>query len=93
MDRGCAQVLNGRARAVKQGRSARSTTVEVDVQERLKARLLELKRERAAGQKMLDELEEQRLRLTETMLRIDGAIQVIEEMLSPEEGDGDPEDA
>ena len=55
------------------------------MQDKLNARLKELQTERAQGQKMLADLEEQRSRLTETMLRIEGAIQVIEEMLNSNE--------
>ena len=52
------------------------------MQEQLQARLDELKREFEAGQTRLNELEMQESRLRETLLRISGAIQVLEEMLA-----------
>jgi hypothetical protein len=48
----------------------------------LEQRLTELKSEFEAGQKMLADLEKKRNELEATMLRISGAIQVIEEMLT-----------
>ena len=64
------------------------------MREQLQARLEELKREFETGQARLRELEAQEARLRETMLRISGAIQVLEEELagtqagsSPKEGD------
>ena len=48
----------------------------------LEKRLSELKSEFEAGQKMLAELEKKRNELEATLLRISGAIQVIEEMLA-----------
>ncbi len=50
------------------------------IDQRLKPRLAELRTEFEAGQKVLDELEEKRERLRESMLRIAGAIQVLEEL-------------
>ena len=44
-------------------------------------RLEELKHEYEAGQKMLSDLEQKKMALEQTMLRISGAIQVLEEML------------
>lgn len=52
------------------------------MRERLQARLEELKRDFETGQARLRELEAQEARLRETMLRISGAIQVLEEELS-----------
>ena len=52
------------------------------MREQLQARLEELKREFETGQARLRELETQEARLRETMLRISGAIQVLEEELS-----------
>lgn len=62
------------------------------MREQLQARVEELKQEFEAGQARLRELETQAARLRETMLRISGAIQVLEEELSrtqAEEGGGD----
>ena len=50
----------------------------------LEKRLATLKSEYETGQKMLTELEQKRSQLEATMLRISGAIQVIEELLAPE---------
>jgi predicted nuclease with TOPRIM domain len=52
------------------------------MQEQLKRRLEELKQEYEAGAARLRELETQGARLRETMLRISGAIQVLEETLA-----------
>ena len=52
------------------------------MRDRLQARLGELKKEFTAGQARLQELEKQQLYLRETMLRISGAIQVLEELLA-----------
>lgn len=51
------------------------------MQERLEHRLKELKAEFEAGQRMLTELETKRLEMEKTLLRISGAIQVLEEEL------------
>lgn len=56
------------------------------MREKLEARLEELKREFETGQARLRELETQEARLRETMLRISGAIQVLEEELSNVQG-------
>lgn len=50
--------------------------------QRLEERLAELQREYEAGQKMIAELDAKRQNLQTTMLRIEGAIQVLREMLS-----------
>jgi predicted nuclease with TOPRIM domain len=60
------------------------------MQEQLHIRLEQLRREFQAGQARLQEMEEQQTRLRETLLRISGAIQVIEEELAKAEaGAGD----
>jgi hypothetical protein len=52
------------------------------MKQKLTQRLQELKAEFEAGQKMLAELEAKQANVRETMLRISGAIQVLEEELS-----------
>ena len=52
------------------------------MRDRLQARLGELKKEFATGQARLQELERQQMHLREMMLRISGAIQVLEELLA-----------
>ena len=52
------------------------------MREQLEKRLTELKSEFEAGQKMLADLDAKKAELQTTMLRISGAIQVIEEMLA-----------
>ncbi len=51
----------------------------------LEQRLQALKQEYEAGQKMLAELERQQAGLRDTMLRISGAVQVLEEELRRDE--------
>lgn len=57
------------------------------MKEQLQQRLQSLKTEYATGQKMLADLEAKQANLRDTLLRINGAIQVLEEILneSPEE--------
>lgn len=55
------------------------------MQEQLKQRLEELKKEYETGQARLRELEAETNHVGETMLRISGAIQVIQEMLNSNE--------
>jgi predicted nuclease with TOPRIM domain len=57
---------------------------------KLQQRLQSLKSEFEAGQKMLAELETKQANLRETLLRISGAIQVLEEVLNeiPEDNGG-----
>jgi len=57
------------------------------MRERLQQRLQPLKSEFEAGQQMLTELEAKQANLQQTLLRISGAIQVLEEVLNdiPEE--------
>jgi predicted nuclease with TOPRIM domain len=52
------------------------------MREQLEKRLEELKAEFESGQKMLNELETKRENLRQTLLRISGAIQVLEEELT-----------
>lgn len=54
------------------------------MRERIKQRLTELQNELATGQKMQAELDAKRAELQTTMLRIEGAIQIIKEMLQAE---------
>ncbi|HET6762785.1 MAG TPA: hypothetical protein VFH27_03910 [Longimicrobiaceae bacterium] len=56
--------------------------------EQLIARLEELKRDYAAGEARLMDLERQQGALRETMLRIAGAIQVIQELLTESSPNG-----
>jgi uncharacterized coiled-coil protein SlyX len=51
------------------------------MKESLEKRLADLEQEYQAGQKMLAELDEKRQNLTSTMLRIQGAMQVLRELL------------
>lgn len=50
----------------------------------IEGRLHELKREFESGQKLLRELEAKQVEVRDTLLRIGGAIQVLEELLRPE---------
>jgi predicted nuclease with TOPRIM domain len=52
------------------------------MQEQLEQRLQQLKSEFEAGQKMLAELEAREASVRETLLRISGAIKVLEEQLT-----------
>jgi hypothetical protein len=52
------------------------------MQEQLQQRLAELRTEYASGQKILADLESKQVNIRETLLRISGAIQVLEEELS-----------
>ncbi|NEO43234.1 hypothetical protein [Moorena producens] len=63
------------------------------MKEKLEQRLQSLKAEFDAGQKLLAEYETKQMSLRETLLRISGAIQVIEEELNQfteAENDGQP---
>ena len=60
------------------------------MKERLEDRLQQLKSEYEAGQKMLAELDARRQNLTTTLLRIEGAMQVLRELI--EQGGGEPPD-
>ncbi|MGB2926635.1 MAG: hypothetical protein WBB82_15150 [Limnothrix sp.] len=52
------------------------------MKEKLQKRLTELKQEYESGQKMMVELETKQNNLRDTLLRISGAIQILEEELS-----------
>lgn len=65
------------------------------MREQLEKRLNQLKAEFESGQQMLADLETRQASLQETLLRISGAIQVLEELLSvappPPSGNGPEE--
>lgn len=52
------------------------------MKEQVEQRLTELKAEFTSGQKVLADLEAKQITLRETLLRISGAIQVLEELLA-----------
>ena len=52
------------------------------MKEQLQKRLAELKSEFEAGQKMMTELESKQSNLRDTLLRISGAIQILEEEIN-----------
>lgn len=54
------------------------------MKEKLETRLASLRQEYSAGQEQLRKLEERRNDLQQTMLRITGAIQVLEEAIADE---------
>ena len=54
------------------------------MREQLELRLVELQQEFTVGEQKLRELEVQQARLRDTLLRIDGAIQVLREVLARE---------
>jgi chromosome segregation ATPase len=62
------------------------------MREQLENRLEELRAELEAGQKMLNDLDTKRENLRQTLLRISGAIQVLEEELakSADQQPGEP---
>ena len=57
------------------------------MRQQIEQRLRELKAEYAAGQKALAELENKKTILENTLLRLDGAIKVLEEELRKENSD------
>jgi len=59
------------------------------MKEQLEKRLSDLKNEFEQGEKMLADLDARREQVSQTMLRISGAIQVIEEILKEEESTSD----
>jgi hypothetical protein len=60
------------------------------MRERLTARLQTLRDEYQSGQRMLADLDARREDLHQTLLRISGAIQVVEELLTAAEPGGSP---
>jgi len=52
------------------------------MKEKLEMRINDLKAELESGKKIMDELEIKRANLGQTILRISGAIQVLEELMS-----------
>jgi predicted nuclease with TOPRIM domain len=61
-------------------------TKSVKMKSELNARLLELKEEYQKGQERLIALEQETANLSKTMLRISGAIQVLEELIGDTSG-------
>ncbi|AEY65534.1 hypothetical protein [Clostridium sp. BNL1100] len=55
--------------------------------EQIDARIKELKAELESGQKAMENLEVQRTNVVYTLLRINGAIQVLEELVQEESSD------
>ncbi len=62
------------------------------MREQLEQRLSQLKQELESGQQMLEEQEKRRAQLRDTLLRISGAIQVLEEALVESGSDSLPLD-
>ena len=58
------------------------------MKEQLEKRLAELKTEFASGQKVLADLETKQANVRQTLLRIEGAIQVLEEELTKDNNNG-----
>jgi len=59
------------------------------MQEQIQQRLTQLKAEFEEGQKMLADLEAKQVNLRQTLLRISGAIQVLEELLMQSRSSGE----
>jgi septal ring factor EnvC (AmiA/AmiB activator) len=57
--------------------------------QQMEKRLDQLRQEFASGQNQLAELDQKRANLRDTLLRISGAIQVLEETLGEGEGEGE----
>jgi len=55
------------------------------MKEQMETRIKELKAELESGQKAMEELELKHTNITYTLLRINGAIQVLEELVQKEE--------
>jgi hypothetical protein len=63
------------------------------MRKQIEERLAELRQEYDAGRRMLADLEARQVELQQTLLRIGGAVQVLEELLGGRDpGDGDPAD-
>jgi len=60
------------------------------MKEKIEQRLNELKKEFEQGQTMLNDLDQKRENLRETLLRISGAIQILEEQVSSENKSDEP---
>ena len=60
------------------------------MQQQIQSRIAVLKSEFETGQTKLQELELQQSRIRETLLRISGAIQVLEEMLDSNKAEEEP---
>jgi len=76
---------------VRQGTGQRETQAKQmggTVQEKVEARLEELQKEFEVGQQRLRAVEVQEADLRQTLLRISGAIQILQELL--EEGEAEP---
>lgn len=58
------------------------------MKQKLEERLRELRNELDSGRALLDEMETKKANLQSTLLRISGAIQVLEELLASEKGPG-----
>lgn len=63
------------------------------MRDKLEQRINQLKTEFASGQQMLADLEAQQASLRETLLRISGAIQILEEILAGPQEDPEEESA
>jgi len=63
------------------------------MKEQIKARINELKTELDSGKKVMEELEVKRTNITYTLLRINGAIQILEELVHKEEDVNIPDEA
>jgi hypothetical protein len=59
---------------------------ELNMKQQLEQRLKELRAEFESGQRALVELEAQQMNIRSTLLRISGAIQVLEELIAAESG-------
>ena len=60
------------------------------MREAMEARLAELRQERERGEQMMGEMQARQAALRDTLLRINGAIQVLEEQLGAAAAPDDP---